>query len=123
MRAFIIVALLLLLLTMVGWVTFSRSGTKSSINLETQQIKNDTQSMVDSGKTMLQGTKTAVDNRVEQTGQGERPANEPPAAMNGSPAQTAPPQPATPPMDNGQPYNTTPPNERTATPNSPTTTR
>jgi hypothetical protein len=123
MRAFIIMALLLLLLTMIGWVTFSRSGTKSSINLETQQIKNDTQNMVDSGKNMLQGTKTAVDNRLERTGEGQRPANEPPAATNGSPAQTAPPHPTTPPMDSGRPYDVTPPNERTATPNSPTTTR
>jgi hypothetical protein len=60
MRTLILVALGVLLLAVVGWITFSRDGTKTSINLETNQIKQDTRQMVDSGSKLIRDARESV---------------------------------------------------------------
>jgi hypothetical protein len=53
MRAILFLAFVVLILMLVGWVTFSADDSRSSINLETQEIKEDTQKVLDSGATLL----------------------------------------------------------------------
>jgi hypothetical protein len=90
MRTFIILALVLLLLAVVGWVSFSRTGTKASINLETNQIKQDTREMVDTGKEMLHdGAKTVNDAKSAARRDSATPVE--PATGSDNPKETVPP--------------------------------
>src|SRR5215831_1644694 len=73
MRVLIGLALVVLLLAVVGWITFSHNGARTSINLETSQIKHDTSEMVDSGKTLLENAKTATTDQNRPNDNGARP--------------------------------------------------
>jgi hypothetical protein len=53
MRALILIVALVLVLALVGWVTFSRDDGRTSINLETQEIRQDTQDILDRGSEAL----------------------------------------------------------------------
>jgi hypothetical protein len=54
MRAILFLAFVIIVLVLVGWLTFSADDSRSSINLETQEIKEDTQKVLDSGATLLE---------------------------------------------------------------------
>jgi hypothetical protein len=126
MRVFIGLALLVLLLAVVGWVTFSHNGARTSINLETSQIKHDTSEMVDSGKNLLENAKTAAADRNRSVDNGRRPVTtEPVNGTAGQFGQNPPPAAAPPQPDHSHDYDVTPLGERTATPSpvAPTPTR
>ena len=53
MRAIILLAAIVLILALVGWITFSKSPGRSSINIETQQIRQDTDRALESGSRLL----------------------------------------------------------------------
>ena len=53
MRALIVLVALLLLLALAGWITFNTGPDRSSINLETNQIKKDTRNAMESGADLL----------------------------------------------------------------------
>ena len=61
MRFVIILAAAVLILALVGWVTFSSGPGRSSINLETDEIKQDTQGAMESGAKMLDDAERAID--------------------------------------------------------------
>jgi hypothetical protein len=61
MRTLIIIAICILLLALVGWITFSGDGSRSSINLETNEIRDDTQQVIESGADLLRDAGTAID--------------------------------------------------------------
>jgi hypothetical protein len=87
MRTLIFLALVLLVLAMVGWVTFSRNGAKTSINLETGQMKHDTNEMIDSGRELVHKPRPPLENpnaRPENA-----PASQP--VINQPPDRTPPP--------------------------------
>ncbi|HEY4232854.1 MAG TPA: hypothetical protein VGM76_05495 [Lacipirellulaceae bacterium] len=115
MRVIILLAFVLLLLAVAGWITFSRTGTRTSINLETSQIKHDAHEMIDSGKSALQQGSERTASEPSPRIEDNVPApNEPirtsrtaprpyeqvpqPAPIQSAPVQTVPPQPATPPL-------------------------
>jgi hypothetical protein len=130
MRVLIGLALLVLLLAVVGWVTFSHNGARTSINLETSQIKHDTNEMVDSGKNLLENAKTATTDRNPPVDNGARPVatesmNGPTNGAPGQTGQNSPSAAAPPQSDHSHDYDVTPPGERTATPSpvAPTPTR
>jgi cytoskeletal protein RodZ len=121
MRVLIGLALVVLLLAVIGWVSFSHNGARTSINLETSQIKHDTSEMVDSGKNLLENAKTATSDRNRPVENGARPVATEPVnrPTNDAPAEIGqnPPPAAVPPQSDHSPdYDVTPPGERTATP-------
>ena len=61
MRTLIVVAAAVVLLALVGWVTFSSGPGRSSINLETDEIKQDAQGAMESGAKLLDEAEQAID--------------------------------------------------------------
>lgn len=79
MRALLVVVLGVLVLAMVGWITFSRDGTKASINLETNQIKQDSREMFDAGSKIVRDAKDSVAEPTKP-----EPENRPPSRLDDS---------------------------------------
>jgi hypothetical protein len=61
MRALIIVIVVIVVLVLVGWITFSRGPDRTTINLETDKIERDTQSVLETGAQTLDKAKRAID--------------------------------------------------------------
>jgi hypothetical protein len=59
-RALILIAIIILLMALVGWVTFGTSPGRSSINLETDQIRQDTREALETGANALHQAEDAV---------------------------------------------------------------
>jgi hypothetical protein len=53
MRAIIVVFAVVLLFALLGWISFSKGPARSSINLETDQIRTDTNKAMQSGADLL----------------------------------------------------------------------
>jgi hypothetical protein len=53
MRGLLFIVAAIFLLALVGWISFSNTPGRSSINLETGEIKQDTQKMMDSGEQLI----------------------------------------------------------------------
>ena len=53
MRALIFLVAIVLLMALAGWITFGSSPGRSTINVETQRIKQDTNRALDSGARKL----------------------------------------------------------------------
>jgi hypothetical protein len=65
MRAIIFIVAIVLILALVGWISFSRAPGQSSINLETQKIQQDTDRAVEGGSNLLREASDAVDRAKE----------------------------------------------------------
>jgi hypothetical protein len=65
MRALILLVVVILALALAGWISFSKSPDRSSINLETQQIQQDTDRALESGSNLLRNAGEAVDRANE----------------------------------------------------------
>ena len=65
MRVFILLAAVVLLLAVIGWISFSGGPGRASINLETEKVRQDTQEVLESGSEVLQDAGEAVDNPEE----------------------------------------------------------
>jgi hypothetical protein len=61
MRAVLLVVALLVLFVVVGWITFSKEPGRSSINLETDEIRQDTGEVMHQGSELLQEAEENVD--------------------------------------------------------------
>lgn len=53
MRAVLILIAVVLLLALAGWITFSKGPDRSSINVETEQIRTDANKAVQTGADLL----------------------------------------------------------------------
>jgi hypothetical protein len=84
MRALIFLAAIVLILALVGWITFSKSPGRSSINIETQQIRQDTDRALESGSKLLRKASDKIENAHEpqtSTSQPATPAKPTPAPI------------------------------------------
>ena len=61
MRALIFLAIVVILLALVGWITFGKDGGRASINLETETIRGDTGEMMKSGSELLDDARDEVE--------------------------------------------------------------
>lgn len=78
MRGIVILALLILVMVLAGWLTFGRNPGQATINIETDKIQRDTETaventerMIDSGARVLSGGKTAGEEPVIVESPGE----------------------------------------------------
>ena len=53
MRALLLLILVVLVLSLIGWISFSKGPDRASINVETDQIRSDTDRAVESGAKLL----------------------------------------------------------------------
>lgn len=60
MRAIIILAVIVLLMGLAGWLTFGHSPGRSSINIETDEIQSDTKSAVENTERMIESGARAI---------------------------------------------------------------
>lgn len=60
MRVLIIFAALVLLFALIGWISFSSNDGRSSINLETDEIRQDTGELMHNGSELLQDAEKDV---------------------------------------------------------------
>ena len=61
MRVLIILIAVVVLLAFVGWISFSRGPDRSSINVESQEIKEDTQEMLEAGNRAIDRARESID--------------------------------------------------------------
>lgn len=60
MRVLVILAAILVLFALVGWITFGNDAGRSSINLETEEIRKDTGEMMNKGSELLKNAEEEV---------------------------------------------------------------
>ena len=53
MRKMLVAALLITLLVVLGWMSFRYDGRNASVNLDTQEIRSDTQVLVEKGQSAV----------------------------------------------------------------------
>lgn len=61
MRALILIAGLVLIFAVLGWITFSSDSGKASVNLETTEIRKDTDTMLQKGSDLLDNAEEDLD--------------------------------------------------------------
>jgi hypothetical protein len=72
-RVLLILAAVLLLFAVVGWITFHSEPGRSSINLETDEIREDTGEMMRSGSKLLRN----AEEEITEDQDDERPPSQP----------------------------------------------
>lgn len=72
MRAVLILLALVIICALVGWISFSNGPDRTSINIETNEIRHDTKQVMQSGADLLH----KAGDKVEQ--EANRPADEAP---------------------------------------------
>ena len=77
MRALILLVALVLIFSLIGWITYSRGPGHASINVETDKIRADTDRAVQSGAEMLKKTGEQIENRTQKTEPAPPVQNEP----------------------------------------------
>jgi hypothetical protein len=64
MRSLIFIIAVVLILALLGWITFSSTPGKSSINIETQKIEQDTDQALEKGAEALQKAGDSIDSSL-----------------------------------------------------------
>ena len=66
MRLLVLLIALVVILAFLGWLTFSPGTERSSINIETQEIREDTRELLDSGAKILGQDEKEIDRAADQ---------------------------------------------------------
>ncbi len=82
MRAIIILAVIVLLMGLVGWLTFGNAPGRATINIETDEIQRDTKTAIENTERMIESGTRAIT--------GENDAPEQPVPVDSEPVTTAP---------------------------------
>ena len=73
MRALLLIAAVILLFALAGWITFSTGPNRSTINLETQTIKQDTQRALESSSDALRRAGEEINPPPQQADSNQSP--------------------------------------------------
>jgi hypothetical protein len=79
MRALLILAAIILILALVGWISFSKGPDRASVNIESERIRQDTKEAMQSGAEMLHKAGDKVQREAN------RPPNEAPTNRDVAP--------------------------------------
>jgi hypothetical protein len=71
MRALILLAVIVLVLALVGWISFSKGPDRTSINIESNKIRQDTKEVMESGAKMLHKAGDNVEAEANRAPSGE----------------------------------------------------
>jgi hypothetical protein len=61
MRALLMAVIAIVLLSLVGWITFNVASDRASVNIETDKIEADMEDMKNAGEELLDNTSRAID--------------------------------------------------------------
>lgn len=75
MKALLFLIIVIALLAFAGWLTFSSGPGRTSVNLETNEIREDTQEIVRSGANIIDRAGDELRSSNEAQAPGEREAN------------------------------------------------
>jgi hypothetical protein len=75
MRALLIIVAIVLLLALAGWISFSNAPGRSSVNLETEKIRQDADKGMQSGAELLRKAGNEIDAKRTETAPPEAPAS------------------------------------------------
>lgn len=67
MKAALIIIALILCAALIGWITFDSTGDRASVNIETQEIKQDTKKAVKKGKDLIDDAKQEIRKDQKET--------------------------------------------------------
>jgi hypothetical protein len=97
MRAIIILAVIALLMGLAGWLTFGHVPGRTSINIETDEIKRDTETaventekVIESGVEVLKGDEPAVETDPADGLETDEPVQPAPVDVDKEPVRAAP---------------------------------
>ena len=79
MRVLIILAIVVVLLAFAGWLSFSYGPGRTSVNLETQEIREDTEEVVRTGARILDNAGDDLESARDNAEPAERDAQRPTA--------------------------------------------
>lgn len=65
MRVLLIIVALILICSLLGWITFNKGPDRSSINIETDKIRTDSEKAAESGAALLRKTGDKIDEKVQ----------------------------------------------------------
>jgi hypothetical protein len=79
MRAVILLAAIVLILALVGWISFSKGPDRASINIESDRIRQDTKQVMESGAEALHkaGDKVEAEAHRQPSGTANNPETAP----------------------------------------------
>ena len=66
MRALILLAAIVLVLMFIGWISFSKGPDRTSINIESDKIRQDTKQIMGSGAELLHKAGDEVETKAER---------------------------------------------------------
>jgi len=82
MRGILCLILIVLVLALVGWISFNRDPSRPGVNLETQKMKDDTKRAMDNGADLLKKAENSIDSS-KRPDEPKQPVEEPaPAGTN-----------------------------------------
>jgi hypothetical protein len=67
MRGVLFLVAIVIVLALIGWISFGRDDNRASINLETQEIREDTQKALDSGAALIERAGDKIDSAVSKS--------------------------------------------------------
>lgn len=76
MRALIVIVALGLILALVGWISFSKGPDRASVNLETGEIRQDTQRAMQSGAELLHKAGDKIESEMNRQPEDAQPNRE-----------------------------------------------
>lgn len=80
MRILIVIVALILISSLLGWITFSKTPNRSSVHIETETIRADTKKAMQSGASLLKKAGSEVDQEVSKPeAAGTRPVESAPS--------------------------------------------
>ena len=65
MRGILWLLLVILVLALIGWLTFNRDPARPGVNIETQKMKDDTKKAMDRGAELLKKAEQSIDKSSE----------------------------------------------------------
>jgi hypothetical protein len=67
MKKLVVLLLIVLGLTAIGWLTFNMNDRNPSVEIDTDKVRSDTESILDEGKDLLRDTGEAIRESAEET--------------------------------------------------------
>ena len=89
MRGLLIIAGLILIFALVGWITFNKGPDRATINIESGQIRDDTKRVIESGAELLHRAGDKVEAEANRPTE-PAPPSTPPVTEPATPTPPAP---------------------------------
>jgi hypothetical protein len=66
MRAIALLIVAVVILALVGWITFNVSSDRAGVNIETEKVEQDTESLIEAGRELVNDAGEALEDATEE---------------------------------------------------------